>query len=68
VVGTVTMDQLMVDAGDLPVAVGDEVVLLGTQGDDEIDANEVAAREGSIGYEIVTRLGPRVPRVTVGPN
>jgi alanine racemase len=68
VVGTVTMDQLMVDAGDLPVAVGDEVVLLGTQGDDEIDANEMAAREGSIGYEIVTRLGPRVPRVTVGPN
>ena len=65
VIGTVTMDQLMVDAGDLAVRVGEEVVLIGRQGDDEISANEVASREGSIGYEIVTRLGPRVPRVEV---
>ena len=66
VVGTVTMDQLMVEAGDHPVRRGDEVVLIGSQGTDTISANEVAGREGSIGYEIVTRLGPRVPRVVVG--
>lgn len=67
VVGTVTMDQLMVAVGDSPVRPGDEVVLIGGQGDDEITANEIAAREGSIGYEVVTRLGPRVPRV-VAPD
>ncbi|MFN8050377.1 MAG: alanine racemase [Acidimicrobiales bacterium] len=65
VVGTVTMDQLMVDVGDVEVSVGDEVVLVGEQGTDAIAANEVAAREGTIGYEIVSRIGPRVPRVLV---
>ena len=62
VVGTVTMDQTMVDVGDHAVSVGDEVVLIGTQGEDEITANEVGATVGTIGYEIVTRLGGRVPR------
>ena len=65
VVGTVTMDQLMVDVGDVDVVVGDEVVLVGEQGADALAANEVGSREGSIGYEIVTRIGPRVPRVEV---
>jgi len=62
IAGSVTMDQLMVDVGDAPVAIGDEVVLLGAQGDDEITAEEWAGRLGTIAYEIVTGIGSRVPR------
>lgn len=60
--GTVTMDQLMVDCGDAPVAPGDEVVLLGRQGDQEITADEWALRLDTISYEITCGIGPRVPR------
>ena len=66
VAGSVTMDQLMVDCGDLPVASGDEVVLLGTQDDETITAEELADAAGTIAYEIVTRIGQRVPRETTG--
>jgi len=66
IAGTVTMDQLMVDAGDTDVQVGDEVVLLGAQGDDEITAGEWAEHLGTIAYEIVTGIGTRVPRRYVG--
>jgi alanine racemase len=62
IAGTVTMDQLMVDVGDLPVERDDEVVLIGRQGDAEITAAEWAQRLGTIGYEIVCGIGPRVPR------
>jgi len=62
IAGTVTMDQLMVDAGDAPVEVGEEVVLLGRQGNEAITADEWAERLGTIAYEIVTGIGPRVPR------
>jgi alanine racemase len=62
VAGTVTMDQLMVDCGNDPVEVGDEVVLLGRQGDDRITAEEIAAWSGTIAYEVVCAVGPRVPR------
>jgi len=62
IAGTVTMDQLMVDVGDAPVEVGDEVVLLGRDGDAEITADEWAERVGTIAYEIVCGIGPRVPR------
>jgi alanine racemase len=64
-VGTVTMDQVMVDVGDDPVAVGDEVVLIGRQGDQRISATEWADRLGTIGYEIVCAISPRVPRMLV---
>ena len=60
--GTVTMDQIVVDVGDDPVAVGDDVVLLGPQGGEEISAEEWAGRLGTINYEIVCRFGPRLPR------
>lgn len=60
--GTVTMDQLVVDVGDDPVAIGDEVVLIGRQGDAEITADEWAERVDTISYEIVCDIGPRVPR------
>jgi alanine racemase len=62
VAGTVTMDQTLIDCGDDHVALGDEVVLLGRQGSDEITAAEVARRAGTIGYEVVSRVGARVPR------
>jgi alanine racemase len=62
VVGSVTMDQLIVDCGDLKVATGDEVVLLGRQGDEEVTAWELARHLDTVAYEIVTRIGPRVPR------
>ncbi len=64
--GTVTMDQVVVDVGDVPVEVGDEVVLLGAQGDAAIPAEEWAHRLQTINYEIVCRFGPRVPRRYVG--
>jgi alanine racemase len=61
--GTVTMDQLMLDVGDLAVEAGDEVVLLGRQGDHEISAATWARAMGTIAYTIVCGIGPRVPRV-----
>ena len=60
--GAITMDQIVVDAGDDPVAVGDEVVLLGRQGGEEIAAGEWAERLGVIPYEVVCGFGPRLPR------
>jgi alanine racemase len=63
IAGTVTMDQLMVDLGDdETVSVGDEVVLIGRQGDAEITATEWADRLDTIGYEVVCGIGTRVPR------
>ena len=63
--GTVTMDQLMVDCGrDGTVEVGDEVVLLGRQGTQEITADEWAGRLDTISYEVLCGIGARVPRLT----
>ena len=62
IAGRVTMDMLLVDCGDAPVAEGDEVVLIGEQGGERIDAERLAVLTGTIPYEIVTRLGPRIPR------
>jgi len=60
--GTVTMDQLMLDVGDLPVEVGDEVVLIGRQGGQAITAADWAHAMDTIAYTIVCGIGPRVPR------
>ena len=62
IVGTVTMDQLMVDCGTDEVAVGDEVVLIGQQSDEQVTADEWAERLDTIAYEVVCGIGPRVPR------
>jgi alanine racemase len=62
IAGTVTMDQLLVDVGDAEVAVGDEVVLIGRQGDEQIGVDDWAERLDTIGYEIVCGIGSRVPR------
>jgi len=60
--GTVTMDQVMIDVGDDPVEVGDEVVFIGAQGDEEVTATEWADLLSTINYEIVCQFGPRLPR------
>lgn len=62
IVGRVCMDQFMVDVTGLGAKVGDEAVLLGRQGDEVIDAEEIAARCGTISYEILSALLPRLPR------
>ena len=61
--GTITMDQLMLDCGnDYDVTVGDEVVLIGRQGDHVVTADDWAKALGTIGYEIVCGIGERVFR------
>jgi alanine racemase len=63
ITGVVCMDMFMVDLTDVPGAqAGDEVVLLGRQGDEVISADELAERAGTISYEVLTRIGARVPR------
>ena len=64
--GTVCMDQLVVDVGDDVVSAGDEVVLFGPGSDGEPTAQDWAEATGTINYEIVTRVGGRVPRVYRG--
>jgi alanine racemase len=67
IAGTVTMDQIMVDCGpDADVAAGDEVVLIGRQGSEQITAQEWADRLDTIAYEVVCGVGPRVPRLYLG--
>jgi alanine racemase len=63
VVGTVCMDLCLADVTDVPgVELGDEVVLLGAQGGEVVDADELAERAGTISYEILCGIGTRVPR------
>jgi alanine racemase len=64
VVGRVTMDVTMADVDAIPEAsVGDEVVLFGRQGGDEITVDEVARRVGTINYEVICGIGKRVARL-----
>ena len=66
ILGRVCMDQIMVDVTDIPDAqVGDEVVLLGAQGNEMIDADEMANWLGTISYEVICSPSKRVPRVYV---
>jgi alanine racemase len=67
VVGRVCMDCIVVDVGAVPEAqLGDEVVLLGRQGNEKITAGELAQRAGTIVQEIVSRMSTRLPRVFLG--
>lgn len=61
--GTVTMDHFLVDAGDDEISPGDEVVILGRQGEEEITAQEIADRLDTIPYEVVCGISARVPRL-----
>jgi alanine racemase len=67
IVGAVSMDMMMVDVTGLDeVSPGDEVVIIGRQGDEswqQIDAREMAAAIGTIPYEVVCRIGSRIERV-----
>ena len=56
------MDMTLVDLTETDAALGEEVVLLGRQGDEEISAEEVAAWAGTIAYEVLCLLGLRLPR------
>ena len=64
--GRVCMDQFVVDVGDLPIHEGDSAVLFGSGRDGEPTALDWAQATGTIHYEIVTRIGPRVARSYVG--
>ncbi len=64
VVGRVCMDQTLVDVTDIPGAdLGEEAVIIGRQGKDEITADELAGRYGTINYEVLCAVSPRVPRL-----
>jgi alanine racemase len=64
--GRVTMDLIMIDVSKIPdVEVGEEVVLMGRQGQEEISCAELAERAGTITWEITTRVGARVHRVFI---
>jgi alanine racemase len=66
VVGRVCMNMTMVDVTDVEgAAAGDEVVLLGRQGDDAVTAEDLARLVGTINYEIVTRAAPGAPRIVI---
>ena len=63
VIGNICMDQCMISLDEFPDAKpGDEVVLIGSSGDEIITADEVAGRYGTIGYEVVCAVNRRVPR------
>lgn len=64
--GAVCMDQFMVDVGEDDVEVGQIATLLGRDGEEEISAEELAERIGTINYEITARVASRVPRLYVG--
>jgi alanine racemase len=67
VVGKVCMDFIMVDVTDIShVSIGDEVVLMGRQGKEQISAEEIAEKINSISYEVLCLIGKRVPRVYKG--
>lgn len=66
VVGRICMDQCMVDVTDIDgVKVGDEVILMGSAGDNKIDADDIAKDIGTISYEILCGISRRVPRIYI---
>ena len=68
IAGLVCMDMLMVDVTKIAgVAVGDEAVLIGAQGSDRITADDIANWTGTIAYEVLCTIGPRIPRQYLNP-
>ncbi len=66
IVGRISMDVMIIDVTEAgEVNVGEEVVLIGTQGDERVGVEELATRAGTTVQEIVSRFGPRLPRVYV---
>jgi alanine racemase len=62
IVGSVCMDMTMIDVTGLDVHTGDEVVIVGQQGSEEIGVREIAAAIGTIPYELLCRVGTRIER------
>ncbi len=66
VVGTICMDQCMIDVSSIDdIEAGDEVTLFGTDGDSTLNVEEIAEKIGTINYEIICMIGRRVPRVYI---
>ncbi|MEG1724293.1 MAG: alanine racemase [Anaerovoracaceae bacterium] len=66
IAGNICMDQCMIDVTDVPnVKVGDEVIVMGTDGKNTILADDIANATGTINYEITCALGQRLPKVYV---
>ena len=63
IVGSVCMDMTMIDVTGLDVAPGDEVVIVGDQGEESIGVREMAAAIGTIPYELLCRVGTRIERL-----
>ncbi|HUP38962.1 MAG TPA: alanine racemase [Vicinamibacterales bacterium] len=63
IVGAVNMDMITIDVSDVNVETGDEVVIIGAQGDDRIEVREIAAAVGTNPYEILCRVGTRIERI-----
>jgi alanine racemase len=63
IVGSVCMDMTMIDVTGTEVAPGDEVVIIGQQGNESLDVREIAASVGTIPYELLCRVGARIERV-----
>jgi alanine racemase len=68
IVGSVSMDMIMVDVADVQVEPGDEVVIIGEQGVDRIEAREIAAAIGTNPYEVLCRIGTRIERIHQSAN
>ncbi len=63
IVGNVTMDMTMIEVGSDKINVGDEAVLIGSDGNETITAGDIARLDGTITYEVVCGIGKRVPRL-----
>jgi alanine racemase len=69
IIGRISMDVTVVNVTDIPaVAPGEVATLIGRDGEAEIRLDEVAARCGTISYEVLTGLGSRLPRVYEGAD
>jgi alanine racemase len=63
IVGSVCMDMITIDVTDIEVETGDEVVIVGNQGEERIDVREVAATIGTNPLEVLCRVGSRIERI-----
>lgn len=68
IVGAICMDLCMVDVGDEPVEIGQDVTLIGSQGSEQITVEEIGAHLGTINYEVVCMISDRVPRRYLNEN
>jgi alanine racemase len=65
IIGRICMDQFMIDVTDIPAKRGDEVILIGSDGKNEITVDDIAALGGGFNYEIICDINDRVPRVYI---